>query len=483
VIIRRVPVLVLSTAAMAALLMTAKTTLEPTPAVFSNVAAPWMPAAPLPGGLTSTWFCPGVPASGAEGTAGEIRVFNTGETEMDGRVTVLAIDGDPVTQPLRVAPYSVQSVDLDEAVDSPYAAAFVEVDGGGGLVEQLATDPEGQSVATCANRPSDEWYLATGDTVDESTAQIVLSNPNDDDAIVDFTFATSAGVREPQSLQNYPVPARSVRIVSVNEVRAEEPEVGVRIVATRGTVVVGRAQTYKQPARRGYVMSLAAPTLRDQWWFAHGVKADNTEVAYSIYNPSDEDIEITPVVLGFPPEEEFQPPEPFVVPDGEVVAFKLDDVASVPAGLVTMVFSTASLEQEVVVERVITEIIDDRPTTGVTMGASPRQADAYVAGTWYAGIGAPDAVERGLTVYNATTADAVVTVQTITPDGGVQTVESLSAVHVPAYFVQSLDLVDPAVVGRPLIVRSTVPIYVERVLPREPGAQGRVAVLAVPANA
>ena len=36
----------------------------PTPPVFSTISAPWMPAVPVPGGLTSSWFCPGVPASG-----------------------------------------------------------------------------------------------------------------------------------------------------------------------------------------------------------------------------------------------------------------------------------------------------------------------------------------------------------------------------------------------------------------------------------
>jgi hypothetical protein len=451
--------------------------------VFSNVAAPWMPAAPLPGGITSTWFCPGVPAAGADDAGGEVRVFNTGEAEMGGRITVLGVSGAPVIQPVAVPAYGSQSFDLDALVDSPYAAAFVEIDGGGGLVEQVAKDPEGWSVATCANSPSDEWYLATGDTLEESRELVVLSNPSDDDAIVDFTFATSAGVRIPQSLQNYPVPANTVRLVDVNEVRADESDIGMRVVATRGTVVVGRAQRYFQEARRGYVMSLAAPTARDQWWFAHGVKNDNTDVTYSIYNPNDEDVEVTPVVLGFPQDAAFEYPEPFVVPDGEVYQFRLADVASIPEGLVTMVFSSADLEQGIVVERVITQRVQGRPTTGVTLGATTRQADAYVASTWYVGIGWNRPLEGGLTVYNSTATDAVVTVQTITPDGGVHTVPSLSEVSVRAYFAQAIDLVDPAVVNRPLIIRSTVPIYVERVMPREPEAQGRVAVLAVPANA
>ena len=482
-IVRRIPMLVLSIIVVVALVVTARGTVEPTQAVFSNVAAPWMPAAPLPGGLTSTWFCPGVPAAGEDETAGVVRVFNTGDAEMGGRLTVLTVAGDPVTQPVAVAAYDVQEFDLDALVDSPYAAAFVEIDGGGGLVEQLATNPEGESIATCANGPSNQWYLAAGDTVGDSSDLIVLSNPNDDDAIVDFTFATSAGVRQPQSLQNYPVPARSVRIVNVNKVRVEEPNVGVSVVATRGTVVMGRAQTFAQDARRGYVMSLAAPALRDQWWFAHAVKSDDIDVTYMIYNPGEDDIEVTPVVLGFPQDQSFQPPEPFVVPDGEVYPFKLADIAQIPDGLVTMVFSSAQMDQEVVVERVTTQTVAGRPTTGVTLGATPRIADGYVADTWYVGITPGGPIDDGLTIYNSTAAQAVITVQTITPGTGLTTVDALADVEIPAYYAQSVDLTDEAVVGRPLIIRSTVPIYVERVLPREPEARGRVSVWAVPANA
>jgi hypothetical protein len=482
-IARRIPMLVLSIAAVIALVLTARTTIEPTQAVFSNVATPWMPAAPLPGGLTSTWFCPGVPAAGEDGAGGVVRVFNTGDAEMGGRLTVLTVDGEPVSQPVRVDPYAAQEFDLDALVDSPYAAAFVEIDGGGGLVEQLASNPEGESIATCANGPSNEWYLATGDTVENSRDLIVLSNPNDDDAIVDFTFATSAGVRQPQSLQNYPVPARSVRIVDVNDVRVEEPNVGVSVVASRGTVVMGRAQTFSQEARRGYVMSLGAPTLRDQWWFAHAVRSDSVDVSYTIYNPNDDDVEVQPVILGFPQTTEFQLPEAFVVPDGEVYVFELADIAEVPEGLVTMVFSSAQLDQGIVIERVSTQTVEGRPTTNVTLGATPRFADGYVAGTWYVGINPDVPIESGLTIYNSTAADAVITVQSITPGNGVQTVESLAEVTIPPYYAQSVDLTDPAVVGHPLIIRSTVPVYVERVLPREPEAQGRVSVWAVPANA
>ena len=482
-IVRRVPMLVLFVGAMIALVLTASSTVEPTQAVFSNVAAPWMPAAPLPGGLTSTWFCPGVPAAGADETGGEVRVFNTGNAAMGGRITILTVTGEPVTQPVSVAAYSSQTFDLDALVDSPYAAAIVEIDGGGGLVEQLAKDPRGYSVAACANSPSDEWYLATGDTLDDSSELIVLSNPSQDDAIVDLTFATEAGIRVPQSLQNYPVPARSVRIVDVKEdVRADETEIGMSVVASRGTVVVGRAQAYEQQSRRGYVMSLASPTLAEQWWFANGPNGENIDVKYTLYNPNDFDVEVTPVLLGFLPEDDYVPVDlNVVVPDGESVVWDPGEVAGVPDGIVSAVFGTLPGEP-IVVERVVTRTIDGVPTTSTTLGAPPR-SDLYLANTWYVGIGAEDRVGYELVVFNANATDATVTVQAIRPDGGIQTIESLGEVSLPRSQVITIEVSDPAALGVPLIVRSTTQVFVDRVLPREPDAQGRVSVWAVPANA
>lgn len=481
-ILRRLPMLVLTLALLVALVLTARDTVPTTQAVFSNVAAPWMPSAPLPGGLTSTWFCPGVPAAGENGAAGTVTVFNVGDAAMGGRITVLGVEGDSVTEPVDVAAFGQQVFDLDALVDSRYASAFVEIDGGGGLVEQKATTSEGESIAACANGTSREWYFATADTLDDSTSLLVLSNPNDDFATVDIVATTSAGFRDPQALQNFPVPARSVRIVDLKEeIKADEVAMGVQVVATRGDVVAGRAQTYGTETRRGYVMSLGAPARRDQWWFAHGREADNVSVEYQIYNPNDHDVEVTPLVLGFPQTAEFQLPDSVVVPDGEVATFALDDLAGIPEGLVTMLFATTEFDDAIVVERIITETITGRPTTGTTMGATFRPTDGYVANTWFVGLRADGANDNGLTVYNYDAVDAVVTVQAITDDGLV-TVPSLEAVDVPASFAASIDLTDPAVLNRPLIIRSTTRIFVERVLPREQGAEGQVAVWAVPSN-
>jgi hypothetical protein len=479
-ILRRLPMLVVTIAALLAVVLGAGAAVVPTRAVFSTVSAPWMPAAPLPGGLTSSWFCPGVPAAGAEGRSGSVTVFNSADTALHGRLTVLRAEGEPVTQDIDVPPLDSLDVQLDEVVESPYAAAFVEIDGGGGLVEQRASDPAGESVAACANASAAEWYLAAGDTLDGSIEQLVLSNPHDYPAVVDITMATERGVRVPEDYQGYAVPAQSVRVIDVNSIIGDQTRIGISVVATRGRVVAGRSQLLETPDRTGHVMTLAAPAVRDQWWFVYGEQADNVVENYYLYNPGEEDAEVTPVLLGFQQPPGMEPPDTIVVPDGEVVEFRLGDFADLPAGPHSVVFGTEPTTP-VVVERVLTRTIDTVATTSITLGATTRP-DGYVANTWYVGLGPTAPTEAALALYNNTTAESVVTLQAITPQG-VQTVAGIADIAVAPGAIHYLDLTDPAALGNQLIVRSTTQLFVERVLPREPDAQGRVTAWAVPANA
>jgi Family of unknown function (DUF5719) len=478
---RRLPILILFVAALSALVAVGREAVTPTPPVFSTISAPWMPAVPVPGGLTSSWFCPGVPASGEEGTGGEVVIANAGGSALDARVTLLAGPGEAVEQAVTVPPHRRTVVDVDAALTADFVSAMVEIDGGGGLVEQTAVHPEGTSVAACANAPAPSWYFAEGFTAEGSLEQLVLTNPYDESAIVDIGFATEEGSREPAELQGYPVPARSVKVIDLATIAArDEPEVAVKVVASRGNLVVGRAQVYEGGARRGFGITLASPALRDQWWFANGEKGPGVRERYSIYNPTEDDVEVAVVPLGIPLTDELVTIEPIPVAAHQVVTFSPDDVADLPAGRHAMVFSTGN-QQSIVVEQAFTRTIDDRPTTAVLLGAPPRLADGYVAATWSIAIGPDEPTTSALIVYNVDNADATVTVQTVTPEG-IENVPSLAAIRLPASGLITVDLTERAVLDRQLIVRSTSRVFVARLLPREPGAQGRTSSWAVPAS-
>ena len=116
IVVRRLPMVVVTVVAFAAVGVVARDSTSPVDAVFSDVSAPWMPAAPLAGGLTSTWFCPGVPASGADRTAGHVTVFNAEDHAVEARATFL-VDGDRadsvLTKAYEVPAFGSTDIDVD----------------------------------------------------------------------------------------------------------------------------------------------------------------------------------------------------------------------------------------------------------------------------------------------------------------------------------------------------------------------------------
>lgn len=520
-ITRRLPMLAVALVGILALVLVARDTAPTVDPVFSEVASPWMPSAPAPEGLSSTWYCPGVPAGpptsdeaspdgseapdsseapdgsdapdGAatddvdvERIAGEVWVFNPDADTMNGTLTVLTHAADQqLVQPFSIPAYGSHQFAVDELVDTPYAAAVVEIEGGGGLVEQRSTWPLrqtsiGESVAACTNSPATQWYFATGDTSEGSQDLIVVSNPHDHAAVVAITLQTSRGSREVDKA--FTVPGKSVRTIDLRDHTVDdEVNVGVSIVAARGSLVAGRAQLWDTESRDGYSMVLGAPALRYLWWFAAGENADDVTAEYTIFNPNDAAIDVTPIPLGFTTpigDTSYQPPEPITVGAGDVVSFFLSDVPNVPEGLVSMAFTSADPSKTFVVERTLTRTIQGISTSSVTPGGTARE-DGYVANTWYMGIGPHEATEAGIVVQNTEALDATVTVQAIRSDGVVN-VDGLDAVSLPAEGTIAIDIPQSAV-GVPLIVRSTSRVFVERVLPRESGAQGRVASWLIPA--
>ncbi|MFV0309034.1 MAG: DUF5719 family protein [Desertimonas sp.] len=462
---------------------------DPLTAVFSesSAAVPWMPSAPITTPLSTTWFCPGVPAADADDVGGEVVIANTDEVALDAQVSLLGIDGDPVEQEVTVEPRGRATIDVDEAITSDYAGAIVEITGGAGVVEQRATNPLGdgavaRSVAPCTTTTSTTWYLAEGYTQEGSREQLIVMNPYPSEATVAIRFATQGGTRAPTDLQSELIPPFSVRVYDMADLAArDEPEVAVTMEATRGAITVARAQTYVGTGRRGYAVTLAAPAARTQWYFVDGESGEGITERYSIYNPGDERIEVQASVVGIDLGSDFIPIEPIEVGRGQVATFSPDDVTGLPEGRHAFVFAAQSLDQGVVVERALSRTFEGLPTTSVTLGAPPRYQDGYVASTWTMAIGVDEPTLAALAAYNIDAADATVTVQAVTPEGIVN-VPGLEAVALPANGLVTIDLTDDVAIDHQLIVRSTSRIFVERLLPRDEGSLGRVASWPLPAQ-
>ena len=185
---------------------------------FTQLAPPGPPFVPTGDFVTSTWYCPGTPSKGSDGTSrfgGEVVVANPTDAPLTGRVRLLSDGQAPVLQQVSVAAHDRQTFVVDDLVTSDYASAVVELDGGRGIVEQKAIHPSGEAVASCANATSSDWYFADGFTVDGSTDVLVLTNPFPQAAIVDVTFGLEGGIREPSALQGLVVAPNSVRSIDL----------------------------------------------------------------------------------------------------------------------------------------------------------------------------------------------------------------------------------------------------------------------------
>jgi hypothetical protein len=481
VIRRAVPALVVVSAGVAGLLAVGRDEPVLSEPFFSPTAAAWMPSVDDAASLTGSWFCPGVPASGEDGVGGEVVISNRDDDQLFGSFSVLTPDGPAAEQDLLVEPWSQTTIDVDAFVTTPFAAVVVEIEGGSGVVEQRAFHPAGDSVSPCANDTSDTWYFADGFTADGSVETLIITNPYDDTASANLRFATLAGESTPSAFQGFTVPPRSVRTIPIAELGArDEPVIAVEVSAQRGRFTVGRAQHYLGGGRLGYGVTLAAPALRDQWWFADGERGDGITETFAVYNPTDADVQVDAVFLGIPIDATVGTLT-IDVPAGEVVIFDPDELApegSIPDGRHATVFSTLAAPS-VVVERILTRPAGESVATTVSVGAPPRE-DGYVASRWHIGIGPSEPTPEAIVAYNADNVEGTITIEAVGPAGPTP-VASLTDIPVPPGAVVAIDLVDPEVLDRELIVQSSNRVFVERSLSRGSGREGRANSWALPA--
>jgi hypothetical protein len=480
---RSIPALVVLLVGFAALMLAGRSgSAAPSP-VFSSPAGTWMPAVTDTGALTGSWFCPGVPASGEDGVGGDVVISNRDSEQLVGRFTILTPDGVGAEQEFSVDPWAHTTVDVDAFVTASFASVIVEIDGGGGVVEQRAMHPAGDSVAPCSNDTSSEWYFADGFTVDGSVETLILTNPYDDAAVVDLGFATESGDATPSAFQGFTILPKSVKTIRIAELGArDEPVIAVRVEAISGRIVVGRAQHYVGGGRLGYDVSLAAPALRDQFWFADGEQGEGITETYAVYNPTDSDVEVDVVLLGLPLEANFGDLPLIEVPSREVVVFDVADeslVGPLPDGRHSIVFSTQA-EPAIVVERILTRPAGDLVATTVVMGAPPRP-DGFVATRWHVGIGPSVPTPGALVVYNVDNLDGTITIESVGP-AGPSAVDSLTDIPIAPGEVITIDLEDPDVLNRELIISATNRVFVERLLSRGGDLPGRSGSWALPAS-
>ena len=488
---RSIPALIAIIVGLAGLVIVGRNTDAPPPPVFSSPAGSWMPSVTQFTTLTGSWFCPGVPATGEDGVGGAVVISNRESEQIDGRFTILSPDGSVTERGFTVGPWSQSTIDVDAFVTAPFASVVVEIDGGQGFVEQIAYHPAGDSVAPCAGDTSSEWYLADGFTAGGSIETLILTNPYDDLVLTDLTFSTESGFSEPNAFKGFSVPPRSVKVIPIAELgNRDEPVIAASITTRTGRLIVGRAQHFTGAGRLGYDVSLAAPALRDQWWFADGERGEGITETFSLYNPTAADVDVDAFFLGLPADTDGGP---FTVnvPARQVVIYEpFEGVAEprtdeefftdpIPNGRHSVVFSTLS-QPSVVVERVLTRPAGESFATSVVLGAPPRP-DGFVASRWHIGIGPSVPTNDALIVYNVDREQATITIEAVGP-GGPSPIPSLTDIPLAPGAVITIDLVVDDALNQELILNSSNRVFVERSLSRGDGRDGASGSWALPAS-
>ena len=486
---RRYPMLVITLLSLLGLVWLGQQPRDDLGVASFNVAPEvWVPYVPSDDILESTWFCPGVPATGETDVGGAVIVTNTSDQPTSARVTFLSDTAAARTKIVDVPAFDRVQVDVDAEQQGTFVATSVEILGGGGLVEQRAFYPAsaglGQSVTPCSINLSSEWYLAEGYTVDLAEQMLLLSNPSADQVVVDVSFHTASGMIEPSVYNGLPVQPYSVRVIDVGVEGGGargEASVGVSVRAVRGALMVGRSTTADDDRRGGTSISMAAPLLADRWWFADGVKGPQASERFSVLNPTNEAVTVRATF--FPAGEAEDVAAEAVT---SVIEVASNDVAVIDAGALaelsegdhSAMFSTLD-GRSIVVDRALTRVSPSGVKVTSIAAGVPDRRDGLAPKSWLIAAGPSVEVETGLVIINLDDVDQEVSLSTYGSNGLVA-VEGSTKIMLPAASRIVVDLTETEVLGRPIAVESTGRLLVERRVPSADAFSSAWAIAGMP---
>lgn len=486
IIIRRFLTVVLVLGAGVALVIfdTTHDVNQPTQASIESANRPLaVPIVATESRLTTSWYCPGVPANDSTITA-MIIVSNSSDSDIAGAMTLLSNNQQPVVSALSVPALSSITLDAIAGIESNFVSAIIEISGGVGTVEQRIVHLAGDSVALCANAPAQDWFFADGFTGADSIEQIVLTNPFTDSTVVDVSFVTLESKREPANLQGFVLLPHSVTVLSMDEQGARNEKVlAVSIRASTGRFVAGRSQHYLGQGRLGYTMSLGASATSAQWWFPGGEKSADVVEQLVIFNPGDKDRTLGVVFITTGEATSSIEPATITAPAGRVVTLNTASLPSLPEGrygiLVSTVETPADLEavgisDHIVVEQVVSRGDGKTVSTSVVFGMPTSAAST----TWMAPSGATAGLDGTFVILNTTADAASISVQSVGP-AGAMAISGLDNIVVPGSGLVTITLPVGLPVGE-IILQASAPVIIERLLARGHDLIGRSAVMALP---
>jgi hypothetical protein len=287
-------------------------------ATGEGLEAPVVPAAGEPDSLSSTWFC----AAGGVATQATPRhdlfLWNPAGETVTALLTAYNADGEVGEQQVEVTSPGPTEVDVNALFGANGLSVMVESGAGELVVEHRIITPTVADQVPCATSSSDRWYFPAQTSVRNTTAQLYLFNPFQEDASVDISATIADGVREPPEWQGLVVPAGTARLIDLGSGAQRREQFAVSVEARNGQVVAETSQLLATPrasadipATRGLRLQVGVPRASADWVFAEGFTGPGASERLVLFNPGEQPATALVQVTPFGAAE--LPPEPFEI--------------------------------------------------------------------------------------------------------------------------------------------------------------------------
>ncbi|HEX6310958.1 MAG TPA: DUF5719 family protein [Acidimicrobiia bacterium] len=437
------------------------------------------PSVPRADALSASWYCAEGTAAADERADETVLLANLGDDDAEALVTVYdAREGDPEPERVEVPAGEQVAVDITDLTDEPEMllltralvgpGAVVEVFGGQVVVEHAVRSGDDLAVGPCARGAGTEWLFAAGTTVRGTELMLSLFNPFGDDAIVDLTFLTDAGVQSPEGGEALSVPRHTRVTIPVHDLVQRQAEVATSVSARTGRVVAEQLLTSdgsEIPAGLGLSLGAAAPA--DSWAFPYGFVSAGRTHAVSVANFADTGTEVeVSVALGDAGadgegegEGDAGAVEPQTVPIGPRSVSVVDVGGFVPVGTPYAVEVRAVGAGPVVAEELVTAEGDTEGGLALDLGtAEPARRWVFTA---------PGDAEAGVIIVAFNPGPTAATASLLTLSGGELDPVGGSEVSIPpgrraSFVLDDLEIDTESVVvldaGRPVVAERLVGI-------------------------
>lgn len=268
----RVPALVLIGALVAGLVVGQRGEARPRPNIPTLAFAVDGPTVPSEGAVSVVWFC----SEGSSTTAGRlletILIANLEREAIDVTVTVMrGSDHSFAVERREIAPLTQARIPVADLAEVDEPGVVVEVLGGRAIVEHELRSADEIAVGPCSRTASRTWYFAGGTTVLGAEEWLTLFNPFGEDAILDVSFITAAGLKRPGATESFAVPRRTRVSLPLHEQLLREEELAIAVEARIGRVVAERTLRFNgSDTRLGTAVSLGVTGAASRWYIPFG---------------------------------------------------------------------------------------------------------------------------------------------------------------------------------------------------------------------